>query len=210
MNDLEKYFYEHRETGPLIEKPKHFLIIYGELLEPYRNKEMILVEVGLGSGACLKMWKHFLGPKARIYGIDFKDRSSFNDEQINTLILDQGDSSFAKKLIDRIPTPIDFFIDDGSHICSHQIMTFEAVFPYITKGGVYVCEDTHTSYRDFYGGGYRRPGTFVEYCKVLFDAMHFSEDKQIPVPNSAALISSITIYRTMAVIRKIRGENPNV
>ena len=43
------------------------------------------------------------------------------------------------------------FIDDGSHQYSHQIATFESVFPFLKNGRLYVCEDIQTSF-----GGYRK------------------------------------------------------
>ena len=43
----------------------------------------------------------------------------------------------------------------GNESC---IVTFEALFPALRDGGVYLCEDTHTSYFPGYGGGLRQAG----------------------------------------------------
>jgi hypothetical protein len=39
-------------------------------------------------------------------------------------------------------------------------------------GGVYLCEDTHTSYWPDFGGGLRKEGTFIERTKGLIDSIH--------------------------------------
>ena len=36
----------------------------------FRNKEIIFVEIGVKRGGSLLMWRDWLGPKARIIGID--------------------------------------------------------------------------------------------------------------------------------------------
>ena len=55
--------------------------------------------------------------------------------------------------------PPDVIIDDGSHIGEHVCTTFEALFPSMAAGGVYVIEDLHTSYWPSYGGARRPAGT---------------------------------------------------
>ena len=42
----------------------------------------------------------------------------------------------------------------------------------IKQGGVYVCEDTHTSYWGEFGGGYKREGTSIEFAKKCADMLH--------------------------------------
>jgi hypothetical protein len=37
---------------------------------------------------------------------------------------------------------------------------------------VYLCEDLHTSYWGDFGGGYLKPGTFIENTKGLIDVIH--------------------------------------
>jgi len=64
---------------------------------------------------------------------------------------------------------IDILIDDGGHTPAQQIATLEELYLHIQPNGVYVCEDLHTSFMPEYGGGYLRPGTFLEYAKGLVD-----------------------------------------
>ena len=67
-------------------------------------------------------------------------------------------------------------MDDGSHENRHQIITLTNVFHMIKDGGIYWCEDTHTSYyykvrvRD---GGYKNPNSFTEFCKDFIDVVNY-------------------------------------
>ena len=42
--------------------------------------------------------------------------------------------------------PYDIIIDDGGHTPEEQMVTFEALWPYIAPGGIYVIEDLHGNY----------------------------------------------------------------
>ena len=53
-----------------------------------------------------------------------------------------------------------------------QIATFEEIFPVVKPGGLYLVEDLLTSYRKEFGGGYRKPGTFIEFAKNLINQLH--------------------------------------
>lgn len=50
-----------------------------------------------------------------------------------------------------------------------QITTFEEVYHHVNVDGVYLVEDTATSYMSDFGGGFRKPGTFIEFVKQLVD-----------------------------------------
>lgn len=209
MNDLTRYYINNQNAnGPLIQKPTHFLLIYDELLSRFRDKDIILIEIGGGSGGSTKMWKNYLGPKAKIFVADIIDHSFLNDEQITYINADQGRHDFTPTIVKHAPK-IDIVIDDGSHICSHQLNSLNLFFN-LKPEGLYICEDIHTSYRINYGGGYKQPYTFVEYCKDLIDALHVSEAHYIPASALTTQISSISIYRGMMVIRKTGEGDPNV
>ena len=64
---------------------------------------------------------------------------------------------------------LDIVIDDGGHKMRQQIVSYEELFGHIKHDGVYLCEDTHTSYWLQYGGGYKRQNTFIEYSKNFID-----------------------------------------
>lgn len=170
MNDLEQYFYNN--PGRLIHKWRHYFEIYDRHFSRYRGRPVNIVEIGVYKGGSLQMWKHYFGTQAHIYGIDIDPAcQAFAEPQVEILIGSQEDPSFLRSVKERIPM-IDILIDDGGHTMRQQIVTFEELFPHVAPDGVYLCEDLHTSYWREYGGGYRSPGTFIEYSKDFIDYIH--------------------------------------
>lgn len=188
------------KEGRPFNKHTNFADIYTRLLTPYINKDMTLVELGVSHGGSLQLWREFLGDKVNIHGLDVAEHCLYSESQIKCMLVDQGKESD----LDKISSigPIDLFIDDGSHYSEHQIATFEKVFPQIKPGGMYVCEDVHTSYRALYGMGYKHPGSFIEYCKNIIDSMYHTESPDIKMNKHANHISSIEFHFALVVIWK--------
>jgi hypothetical protein len=122
-----------------------------------RRKPIVLLEIGIGGyddpragGASLRMWKHYF-PRGRIHGVDICDKSPQDEDRIRTFVGDQSDEKFLRQLISEIGRP-DIVIDDGSHINSHMIKSFEVLFPLLADDGIYVMEDTGSSYWPDFGG----------------------------------------------------------
>jgi hypothetical protein len=202
MSYLEDSFKSsHAYEGSIcFHKNEHYAPIYDKLLAKYVGKEVILAEMGIGYGGCLQMWKKFLGDKAQIFGLDFHPDRFFEEDRIKCFLADQTNTE--SMLAVTIPE-IDIFIDDGSHMSSDQIRTFEAFFPRVKSGGIYVCEDTNTSYREAYEGGYKKVGTFIEYCKDILDFMHYMENPNIPRKSLWNSIEGFSIYNGLAVFTKV-------
>jgi hypothetical protein len=209
MNDLERYF--NANTGNQISKWKHYFEIYDRHFSHLRGTDVHLVEIGVAHGGSLKMWKHYFGPRARIFGIDFEPRcKQFEEAQIEIFIGAQDDRQFLKSLRGMIPR-IDILIDDGGHMMNQQTSTFEELFPSISAHGIYLCEDLHTSYWPAYGGGYRNPGSFVEYSKRLIDylnAWHSIEPDALSVSDFTRTTHSLHYYDSVLVVEKRPIEKP--
>jgi len=203
MNDLEKYFNEN--TGRVIHKWPHYFEAYDRHLARFRGTDVHLVEFGVSHGGSLQMWKHYFGPRAKIFGVDINPHCErLAEEQVQIFIGDQGDRKFLKSLAAQIPR-IDVLIDDGGHTMEQQINTFEELFGHIGSQGVYICEDLHTSYWPDWNGGYRRPGTFIEYSKAFIDyihAWHSAEPDHFNINNFTKSVHSLHYYDSMLVIEK--------
>lgn len=185
----------------LIDKWDQYLPVYDRHMKAYENP--VILEIGVYHGGSLNMWNHYFDGKCTIYGLDINPNcKQFERDNIHILIGDQGSPSFMEEVKKAIPH-IDIIIDDGSHINSHQIMTFEHLYPHLCDNGLYICEDVHTSYWPEYGGGYRRHGTFMEYTKDLMDQLngHMSRNPSLVTPFTR-MTKSIHIYDSMVVFEK--------
>ena len=203
MNDLQRYFEDNR--GRLIDKYTHYFDIYERYFSRFRNTEVHFVEIGIFQGGSLQMWKHYFGPKARIYGVDINPEcKKFEEDQISVFIGDQSDKTFLRQLTQRIPR-MDIVLDDGGHFMDQQIASFEVLYPALAVEGVYLCEDLHTSYQKPYGGGFRGRGTFIEYSKYFIDYLHthYSAELQGPaIREFAAQTFGVHYYDSMIVLEK--------
>ena len=209
MSVLQEYF--EKNQGRLIHKWTHYLEIYERHLARFRGREVHVMEIGVYFGGSMQMWKHYFGPLARIYGVDiFPGCKQFEEDRIQIFAGDQSDRGFLRDLREAVPK-VDILIDDGGHRMEQQITTFEEMFPHIAEDGVYICEDMHTSYWPDFGGGYRRPGTFVEAAKGLVDqlnAWYTREPDSFKVDDVTRAAHSIHFYPGMVVIEKRRMEEP--
>ena len=122
----------------------HYLGVYQEVLEPYRARpELTVLEIGVRDGASVRMWQDFF-PTAQIVGIDIMESCRQHaDGRITVEIGDQADHCFLRSMGEKYAP--DVVLDDGSHEWANQIDTFRMLFPYIKAGGIFICEDLHTS-----------------------------------------------------------------
>ncbi len=156
----------------LIHKWKHYFPIYERHFKDFIYKPVTFIEIGCGLGGSLQMWKRHFGPHARIIGIDINPQCKrFAEDQIEIHIGAQQDPAFLQRVIDQVGIP-DIVVDDGSHIMSQIVTTFNFLYPKMLKNGVYLVEDLHTAYWEEYEGGLRKPTTFIEVCKSLIDELN--------------------------------------
>lgn len=202
MGRLIDYFLNN--NGRLIHKWIHYFDIYELHFDRFIGKEINLLEIGVYHGGSLQMWKHYLGDRATIYGVDIDPRTkAFEEERIRIEIGDQGNRDFWKIIKPSLPV-FDIIIDDGGHTMEQQRVTFEEMFPMLSPSGVYLVEDLHTSYWPEYGGGYQRSDSFVEYSKHIIDTLNawHSRDPRLAVNGFTESIWSINYYDSVMVIEK--------
>jgi hypothetical protein len=121
----------------------HFTTVYNQYMKDLRDKEITILEIGIGSGPSLKMWYEYF-PKAKIHAIDVDDHSNKNNDRVTTYICDQGNRIQLDKLMEKIGK-VDIIVDDGSHVIKHQIISLGTLFKYLKEDGQYWIEDLHTS-----------------------------------------------------------------
>lgn len=164
-SDLEIFF--RNNTERLIHKWNHYFQVYDRHFSRFRNKQIVVLEIGISQGGSLRMWKDYFGPNAIIYAIDIDPRcKQFEEENVNIFIGSQSDRKFLRGIKNEMPK-VDILIDDGGHTMRQQRVSFEELFDHVKSDGVYLCEDLHTSYWLEYGGGHRRMKTFIDIAKTL-------------------------------------------
>ena len=207
-SDLEKYY--RNNSDRLIQKWDHYFDIYERHFSRFRDKEIVILEIGVSHGGSLQMWKDYFGPKAKLFAIDIDPRcKKFEEDNVEIFIGSQSDRKFLKKIKDAIPQ-IDILIDDGGHTMKQQITSYEELFDHVKPEGVYLCEDLHTSYWQKWGGGYRRRNTFIEYSKNFIDSLNafHSKQKRLKISNFTKSVDSVHYYDSVIVIEKRIKEEP--
>ena len=202
LNPLEAYF--RANQGRQINKWPHYFRIYDRHFARFRGAEVSVVEFGVQHGGSLEMWRDYFGPRSRITGVDIDPRcAQFTGDRIEVVTGDQEDREFLRTIASAAGQP-DIVIDDGGHSMGQQIATFEEMWPQIRDGGAYLAEDTHTSYRAEYGGGWRRPGAFIEYVKNMADEVNawHSQDPAHTAGRYARSVAGLHFYDSIVVLDK--------
>ncbi|GFE67411.1 hypothetical protein [Chroococcus sp. FPU101] len=156
---------------------------YQTHFSPIKKEKLKILEIGIGGyqypergGCSLRMWRTYF-PNSMIYGIDIHDKSYHDEQRIKTFKGSQIDQSFLEEVLS-ITEELDIIIDDGSHMNDHVIITFEFLFPKLKNGGIYVVEDTQTSYLSSFKGSFNdfnSPKTIMGYFKNLVDGLNYEE-----------------------------------
>ncbi len=200
---------------------KHFYTKhYRTHFRKFKFKRIKLFEIGVGGyhypyvgGNSLRMWKRYF-PFAKIISLDIYDKSFVKERRIKLYQGSQVDEKVLNKIINDNGDP-DIIIDDGSHINEHVILTFKILFPKLKNGGIYVVEDTETSYWPDYGGdseNLSNPSTIMNFFKSLTDCLNHQE---LVNDHTATYfdrnIYSIQFYHNLIFIFKgINNESSNV
>lgn len=186
-NPLRRLF-DARCTGRGVFKWAHYFDAYHRHLQKFVGTEVHLLEVGVYSGGSLELWREYLGPRARITGVDImRECAAFTGDRIGIVIGDQADRSFWGRLRSTLP-PMDVLIDDGGHSYEQQRITLESTLPYLRPGGVYICEDVHNT-------GNR----FAAYVQALVDELNATGE---PIAPLQANLLSIHLYPYLVVIER--------
>jgi hypothetical protein len=200
-NPLFAYFSSHR-SGRVLDKWVHYFPIYTRHFSAYRGRPVRILEIGIYRGGSLDMWTWYFGDQVTLVGIDIdEDAKVASDPRHVVEIGDQTDPDFLRRVVEK-HGPFDIIIDDGGHEMQQQIVTAETLFPLLADGGVFLCEDTHTSYWESYAGGRGREGTFMEWSKDLLDHVNgWHQPGQID-PVWTGQLDGVHVYDSVVVLDK--------
>lgn len=185
-----------------VHKWHHYLPLYHRHFEKYRGGKVRILEIGVYMGGSLDLWNAYFGKdNCEIYAVDINpDCKRFEKDNVHIFIGDQADTAFLHNLKELLP-PLDIIIDDGGHTMVQQINTFDVLFVCVVPGGVYLCEDTHTSYWPDYGGGLENPKTFMEYSKKFIDKLN-AYHTNLPIDDFVKTCRGIHYYDSMVFFEK--------
>lgn len=194
----------HSEIGhPYNWKPHNYTKVYSELFYPLKEKELVLLEVGIGTnnpnlpssmgetgkpGASLRVWRDYF-KNAKIYGADVDKDILFEEDRIKTGFIDQLDKGTVDAFFNNFKITPDIIIDDGLHAFEAATALYEASFKYLTKNGIYIIEDIN--YVDTLDKYLKNTGNKFEIIKLDM------EDKSYRADNNIAII-----YKSDTIIKK--------
>lgn len=192
-------------------KWSNYFEIYENIFHKFINKKIIFVEVGIGNGGSLFMWRKFFGPKAKIIGIELNpDAKELEKYGFEIFIGDQADVNFWKSFYKKIGK-IDILLDDGGHKNIQQITTLMESIKFIKDGGKIIVEDTHTSYMK--KKGFKNPSnySFIHFCNYLIENIHRRNPMTSKKPNYySKRIKQINFYDSIVEIDISEKRNLNI
>lgn len=123
----------------------HYTEFYEEELEFYKCKNILEFGVWKGASICWLMDRY---PLASIHGADILDvQASWpQEDRVKYFQVDQGDIHQIRGLFQDIGESLDLVIEDGSHIPVHQRNCLIEGIRHMSRGGIYILEDIHTSH----------------------------------------------------------------
>jgi SAM-dependent methyltransferase len=204
-NKLKEIFWE-LERG--CTKWSGYFDVYEKHLGKFVGKSPRILEIGVLGGGSIEMWLKYFGEGTQVIGVDINEECldyTF-DGNAKVVMGDQGNPEFWDQYLSD-QKGFDIVIDDGSHVMQHQITTLNKVFPRLNVGGVYICEDTHTSYwPQPWGGTFRGAGTFLEHSKRVTDILnqqHFQGQPIMPeVLSNYQCLHSVSFYNSVVVFER--------
>lgn len=203
MNKIEELF---DNTDKSSTKWTGYFDVYERHLSKFVDKAPKILEIGVLGGGSIELWLKYFGEGTQVIGVDIDPRclEYKYDGNAQVIMGDQSDPAFWDEFLDKF-TDFDIVIDDGSHIMEHQVLTLQKTYPHLKVGGVYICEDTHTSYWPKWNGEYDKKGTFLDYSKYLSDTMnqqHFQQKMDPAVLKTFENLYSMSFYNSMVVLEK--------
>ena len=198
---MKKIYKSFKKSPKYSIKWNNYFEIYENLFQKFLKKKITIVEVGIGDGGSLFMWKNFFGKKAKIIGIELNPESKKLEKKgFKIFNGDQSSKDFWKSFYKKIGK-IDILVDDGGHTNIQQITTLIESINYVKPGGMIIIEDTHTSFmknKDF-----KNPSkySFINFTSSLIEVIHRRNPNLKKELNFISKkINSIEYYDSITVI----------
>lgn len=131
--------------------------VYARCLKHLKGTPIVVLEIGIGvndptatsgmgsnhlPGSSLRGWAHYFS-SSEVHGADVDRRCLVDTNLYQTHFVDQLDAGSLRALMNssNMTKPIDIIVDDGLHTPEANANTLVNLLPYLSRRGIYVCED---------------------------------------------------------------------
>jgi len=141
-SDLTRISREHGRTDksglPIFGDTHWYTEFYGRILGPRRTNVRNVLEIGIGRGGSLLMWRDFF-PNAVIHGIDGREDFMMSEDRIVTY----NCNAYTEKCMNSYLADkrFDVIIDDGPHTPESWIFCLNNYVDLLDEGGILMIED---------------------------------------------------------------------
>ena len=178
-------------------------------IEKFRLMEGAMVEIGIQEGRSLTIWENYF-KKFKIYGIDIE--SEYMGDRVVIFKADQSKLHDLQSVLSKVVENVYFINDDGSHVPSHQLLTFNLYFEKLLQpGGIYIIEDVEVSYwrtGSIYAYptlyGYKHPESVLEVFKHVVDDINSFYMNDADKKKQDDLLSRYLSKETRSMIRSVQ------
>ena len=120
-----------------------YLPLYETLLEPIKDTDGNILEIGVAAGGSIKLWYDYF-TKATIYGCDVDNCVTIPKLKTNNRVfLNLHEDAYTKEYVQKYfeHKNFDFLLDDGPHSLSSQEKFIELYSPLLSENGILIIED---------------------------------------------------------------------
>jgi predicted O-methyltransferase YrrM len=171
----------------------------------FRPRRML--EIGIWDGGSTALWYEHLRPE-RLVAIDIEDkedsayfrryvkRRGLSERVLTRWRTDQSDRAALREIVERdLGGELDLVIDDASHLYEQTRASFEALFPLLPVGGLYIIEDwAWEHWPEFQDPGHPWAG------KESLTALVY--ELVAATGSSRSLIRSVSVYEGFTVVER--------
>ncbi len=189
-------------------KSESLVRIYIEAFTRLNATPKRIFEIGIWDGGSTAFWNEFFHPE-KLVAIDQASRgdSAYFQRYLEHAVAqgrvktywgtDQGDTNLLREIVHQeFDGSLDLVIDDGSHMYDLTKRSFEALFPFLAPGGLYIVEDWNWGY----SSTYQAPDHPWSGIKSL--APFVGELLEATGTTDRGLIRSLTTYGNFAIAER--------
>ena len=138
-----------REYGTDQSGQHKYTTVFPNYMGYYEKLPVRFLEIGIKKGASLRMWNdYFEHEDAHLVAVD-NDLTTFEHVPMTPRWHMALGSQYDKEFLATVGEehgPFDIIVDDGCHHPEAQITAFKGLWPFISRGGIYVIEDLYESF----------------------------------------------------------------